>query len=325
MRTPHFASNCFIDSLFAIAFSLPLFFYPPLALAEDEVTHSPSMEEGTSSEIMWEFDPYYTDVGIFLPLSTEPILTITSDDELEIYRSLIKGSAIPRYMWIEASIYPMPILGSYLKEQTPEFYNRWQVGSGGTNFLESATAGFQEPWAASAFFGNIANLVRPGETRTGSNMGYTGYLISAGSKHIKENIFIADNWYELEWKIKGTRNFPNDKLQWSFRVGGKFHDNPYVTNVAYAAIHRSNLNASFPFLNWINNSELDLKIHLSQLTSAIIRSEMIIGKKYPLANRNFTPTLNVGLIWSSPQEYSGLLSTSDKNTITLVFRPSIEF
>jgi hypothetical protein len=324
MRTPNFARDCFINALLTTALGLPLFFNPPLALAE-ETTYSPSMEEGSTSEVLWEFDPYYTDVGMFLPISKDPILTITSDDELEIYRKLIEGSAIPRYMLLEASIYPLPILGTYLKSQNPDFYNRWQVGSGGSNFLESATAGFQEPWAVSAFFGNIANLVRPGETRTGSNMGYTGYLVSAGSKHIKENILIGDNWYELEWKIKGTRNFSNDKMQWSFRVGGKFHDNPYVTNVAYAAIHRNNLNANFPFLNWINNSELDFKMHFSQLTSSIIRTEIIMGKKYPLTDRSFTPTLNIGLIWSSPQEYSGPLSTSDKNTITLVFRPSIEF
>ena len=191
--------------------------------------------------------------------------------------------------------------------------------------MESATAGFQEPWAVSAFFGNIAKLVRPGETRIGNNMGYTGYLISAGSKHIKENVLISDNWLELEWKIKGKRDFPNDKLRWSFRVGGKFHDNPAITNVAYAAIHRNNLNSNFPFLHWVKNTELDLKVHFSQLDGQLVRAEVIAGKKYPLANKNYTPTLNVGFIWTSPKEYSGMLVSNDKNTITLVFRPSIEF
>jgi hypothetical protein len=156
-------------------------------------------------------------------------------------------------------------------------------------------------------------------------MGHTGYLLSAGSKHIKENILISDNWYELEWKIKGQRNFPNDKLQWSFRVGGKFHDNPDITNVAYAAIHRNNLNPNFPFLDWLRNTELDLKVHFSQGDGHLVRAEMIAGKKYPIANKNYTPTLNAGFVWSSPKEYSGILAGENKNTITLVFRPSIEF
>jgi len=56
-----------------------------------------------------------------------------------------------------------------------------------------------------------------------------------------------------------------------------------------------------------------------------VRAEVIAGKKYPLANKDYTPTLNVGFIWTSAKEYSGMLVNSDKNTVTLVFRPSIEF
>lgn len=297
----------------------------PNVYAEEEAAISPGMEEGSAAEIIWEFDPYYTNVGLYAPLTSEPISTITSDSEIEIYAKLIEGSAIPRYMLLEASVYPMPVLGTHLKSQSPDFYNQWKIGNGGLNILESATAGFQEPWAVSAFFGNIAKLVRPGETRIGNNMGHTGYLLSAGSKHIKENVLISDNWYELEWKIKGKRDFPNDKLQWSFRVGGKFHDNPAITNVAYAAIRRNNLNPNFPFLHWVKNTELDLKLHFSQLDGQVIRVEVIAGKKYPLSNKDYTPTLNIGFVWSSPKEYSGLLATHDKNNVTLVFRPSIEF
>lgn len=284
-----------------------------------------SLEEGNTTEFIKELDPYYTNVALYIPLTSEPTPIITSDSEVEIYTKLIEGSAIPRYMLLEASVYPMPALGTYIRRQSPDFYNQWAVGNGGSNFLESATAGFQEPWAVSAFFGNIAKLVRPEETRSGSNMGHIGYLISAGSKHIKDNVLINDNWYELEWKIKGKRDFPNDKLQWSFRVGGKFHDNPAITDVAYAAIKRNNLNANFPFLHWVKNTALELKVHFSQQDAQMVRAEVIAGKKYPLASKNYTPTLNIGFVWSSPKEYSGVLADSDKNTVTLVFRPSIEF
>ena len=285
----------------------------------------PSMEEGRTTEIMWEFDPYYTSVGVYVPLTSAAIPSITSDSEIEIYRKLIEGSAIPRYMLLEASVYPMPVLGTYLKGNTRNFYNSWQIGNTGTNLLESATAGFQEPWAVSAFFGNIAKLVRPGETLSGNNMGHTGYLVSAGSKHIKENVLISDNWYELEWKIKGERNFPNDKLKWSFRVGGKFHGNPDISDVMYAGIRRNNLNPNFPFLNWIKNTEVDMKVHFAQRDGQMVRLEMIFGKKYPLANKNYTPTLNVGFVWSSPNEYSGALADRNNDTVTLIFRPSIAF
>ncbi len=291
----------------------------------EETEAAPGITENSQTELAWEFDPYYTNVGFYTPLTSEPIPTITSDSEFEIYSKLVEGSAIPRFMLLEASVYPMPVLGTHLKGNSPDFYNQWETGKGGNNILEAATAGFQEPWAVSAFFGNIAKLVRPGETRSGNNMGHTGYLVSAGSKHIKENVLIGDNWLELEWKIKGQRNFPNDKLQWSFRVGGKFHDNPDITNVAYAAIHRNNLNPNFPFLDWLKNTEVDFKIHVAQGSGQLVRVEMIAGKKYPLPGKNYTPTLNIGFVWSSPKEYSSLLANHSQDTVTLVFRPSIEF
>ncbi len=319
--------SCITGSISLAAFAFLLCVIMLSAHAEEAMPEAPpaSLEEGRTTEIVWEFDPYYTNVGLHVPLTSAAIPTITSDSEVEIYRTLVEGSAIPRYMLLEASVYPMPLLGTYLKGHTRDFYNSWEIGNSGINFLESATAGFQEPWAVSAFFGNIAKLVRPGETRTGSNMGYTGYLVSAGSKHIKENMLISDNWYELEWKIKGKRDFPQDKLQWSFRAGGKFHDNPDITNVIYAGIRRSNLNANFPFFSWINNAEVDMKVHFAQHDGKMLRFETIFGKKYPLANKNYTPTLSVGFVWSNPKEYSGALLDRNKDTVTLVLRPSIEF
>lgn len=303
---------------------------PPVQNLSDEAAPQPASpaplaEEVSKVEVIREFDPYYTDVGVNIPLTNKPIPTIQSTSEAVIYRELIKGSLIPRYMLVEASIYPMPLLGTYLKASEPNFYGEGRVGRSGINIIESATAGFQEPWAVSAFFGNIAKIVRPGEVRTGSNIGYTGYLISAGSKHIKSNTMIDDHWLELEWKIKGKVDYSDEKLGWSFRVGTKLHNNKNITDVIYVSIFRSNLNAHFPFLSWINNSALDVKLHFSENTSHLVRQEYIVGKKYPKIGRSYTPTLDVGVVWSSPEEYLGILRTSNSDTWTLVFRPSAQF
>jgi len=302
------------------------------SLAEEVAAQNPKptagteiSEENSKIEVVWELDPYYTDVDLNIPLTDRPIPTITSGSEAVIYRELIKGSAIPRYMLLEASIYPMPILGTYLKGHRPGLYKEGQIGKGGINFFESATAGFQEPWAVSAFFGNIANLVRPGETRTGSNLGYTGYLISGGTKHIKNNVLIDDNWYEIEWKIKGKRNFPGEKLNWSFRFGWKYHDNPNIADVTYFSIYRSNLDSHAPFLAWLKNSSLDLKVQFSQHDKHPVREEFIIGKKYPLNEKGLSASLDIGFIWESPDEYKGILRDRDTSSLTLVFRPSLEF
>jgi len=276
-------------------------------------------------EVMWEFDPYYTDFGINIPLTDKPIPAIQSTSESVIYRELIKGSLIPQYMVLEASVYPMPLLGTYLNKNQNSFYKKGRIAQTGVNVIESATEGFQEPWAVSAFFGNIAKIVRPGDRRIGSNVGYTGYLISAGSKHIKSNVLIADHWLELEWKIKGNIDYPDEKLGWSFRVGGKLHDNPNIADVLYVSLFRSNLNMHLPFLSWINNSTVEAKLHFSEVGGHLIRQEYVFGKKYPKLGRTYTPTLDIGVVWSSPEEYSGILRNSDLNALTLVFRPSVEF
>jgi hypothetical protein len=284
-----------------------------------------TLDEGGKLEAMWELDPYYSDVGVNIPLTNSPIPTIRSTDESVIYSHLIQGSLIPRYMVLEASVYPMPLLGTYLKADQPLAYKRGQIGNSSVNFIDSATAGFQEPWAVSAFFGNIAKIVRPGEDRVGSNVGYTGYLISAGTKQIKDNVFIDDHWLEIEWKIKGKVDYPDEKLSWSFRVGGKLHDNINITDEIYINIFRNNLNAHLPIFSWIDNSSLDMKLYFSENNARLLRQEYVVGKKYPKAGWKYTPTLDIGVVWSSPDEYTGILRTTTLDTVTLVFRPSVEF
>lgn len=288
-----------------------------------EETASPA---AARTEFVYEIDPYYSDIGWNIPLSDKPIPIIASGSEAVIYRELIKDSLVPQYMLLEASVYPMPILGTYLKSHMPGSYRKGEIGSSGFNLIESLTAGFQEPWALSAFFGNVAKLQRPNEKRHGNNYGYTGYLVSVGNKHIKNNTPVSDAWCELEWKIKGKLDYPNEKLSWSFRFGGKFHRNHDVQNVNYVSLYRSNTDLRSPDLAWLENTNFEFRLHFLQHGGKLVRSEFIVGKKLPLPDKGITPTLNAGFIWSSPDEYAGALrDTAGKNKLTFVIRPSIEF
>lgn len=307
-----------------------LFAFPCLAQAEEthsKVTHPEEVKSGEAvkSEVVFELDPYYTNVDYNVPLSGKPIPTITSDSEAVIYSDLIKDSLIPRFMVLEASVYPLASATTYIKSHSPHLYRQGEIGHSGINLFESATAGFQEPWAVSAFFGNVAKLQRPQEQRQGNNYGYTGYLLSAGNKHIKDNTLVADDWYEFEWKVKGKLDYPDEKLSWSFRAGGHWNTNKDVNDVAYVSLHRSNLNLRFSFLEWLENANYDLRMHFLQHGGQMVRLELIAGKKVPIKGWSYTPTLDVGLVWTSPNEYSGALRDTQGNRTTLVFRPSLEF
>jgi hypothetical protein len=304
--------------------------YASFAQAEDVNAEKVKTEETppetvTRSELVFEATPYYTDIDFNVPLTNKPIPVISSDNEAVIYSNLIKDSLIPRFMVLEASVYPMPWFSSYLKMHSPHAYRQAEIGNTGINLLESATVGFQEPWAISAFFGNVAKLQRPKEERHGSNYGYTGYLFSAGNKHIKNNTFVSDDWYELEWKIKGKIDYPDEKLSWSFRIGGRFNENKNVNNVTYINLRRSNLDFRYSFLEWLENTNYDLRMHFLQQGGKMVRLELIAGKKIPDQKWGFTPTVDIGLVWASPDEYSGALKDQKVSTTTLVFRPSLEF
>lgn len=282
--------------------------------------------KASGMEVTWDKDPYYSDIDLNIPLTDTPIPTIKSDSEAVIYRDLIEGSFVPRYMLLEGSMYPMPILGTYIHSHSPWLYQQGEISRTGVNLIESATAGFQEPWAMSAFFGNIANLERPGDDQQkNNNLGYTGYLFSAGAQHIKDNVLIQDLWYEVEWKIKGDLVDSGEKLSWSFRVGGKFNANPDITDTIYVGIHRTNLDFNQPFLSWLKNSDVDVQVSFSQDGGRVIREELIFGKKYPFPKQGYSLTLDVGFIWDSIEEYSGVLRTDKRSSTTLVLRPGIEF
>lgn len=296
-----------------------------VALAGETQEQGAPEDSGNKAEIVLEADPYYTAIGYNIPLTAEPIPVISSGSEAVIYRELIKDSLIPRFMVLEASVYPLPSLGTYIKSHSPNLYRKAEIGHSGINLFESATVGFQEPWAVSMFFGNVAKLMRPREKRKGENYGYTGYLFSAGNKHIKDNTLIADNWYEFEWKIKGKLDYENEKLSWSFRGGARFNENHYVNDVAYVSLHRSNLDIRYSFLEWLENASYDLRMHFLQSGGKMVRLELIAGRKLPVQGWNIVPTLDVGLVWRSPHEYSGILKDTNHSTTTLVFRPSFEF
>lgn len=306
---------------------MPLTLRPFLlfALAALAFGSAQAQEEAAQAEFVYEIDPYYTNAGYNIPLTDKPIPTIESASEAVIYRELIKDSVIPRYMTVEVSMYPMPILGTYLKSHHRGLYGSGSMDGGNFNIIESLTAGFQEPWAVSMFFGNVAKLKRPGDQRVGNNYGYTGYLLSTGTKHIRNNIPVSDDWFELEWKIKGQLDYSDKKLSWSFRGGTKIHRNPEVNDVYYVGLTRNNTELHSPGLNWLDNTNFEFRMHFLQLTGKLVRTELIAGKKLPLPDKGFTPTLSAGFIWTSPEEYSGTLRNISDNTLTFVIRPSIEF
>lgn len=277
-------------------------------------------------EVIWDWGAYYTSVGLHIPLTREQLPDGGETDEWEVYQNLFRNSLRPRILLLEASVYPMPVLGVWLRGHTPDLYRNAALGGGtGINLIEAVTAGFQEPWAVSAFIGDQMQFHREGEQKRDQNRGYMGTLVSVGTKHILKNMLIDDDWAELEWKLKGERKFQNERLSWSFRIGAKFNRNPDIANLYYFGVERSNLDFEGPLLSWLSNSKIVLKTEFTQHGLELARQELIIGRKIPVESRKFALTLEFGVIYERDVKYTGALADLAGKSTTLVLRPNIEF
>ncbi|PLY02311.1 MAG: hypothetical protein C0624_08860 [Desulfuromonas sp.] len=291
------------------------------AIAEDA---PPSDTESKPvTEIVWEFDAYYSNVGIFVPLTDAPIPVINDQNEESIYRRLFSASFPPRFFLFEASVMPLPNLGVYLKKNHLQFYDDAEVGD--VNLIESITAGFKEPYALTLFFGNVATFVREGEEHDATNKGYMGYLFSVGHQHIKDNELINDRWLQVEWKLKGDREFDEIIHRWSFRIGTFLHENRDVADLIYLGVRRSNLDFNAPFLSLLKNSQINLRADFSTLDGDFLGGELIVGKKYPFPDSGFALNFDIGGVWEKKEKYGPRYRDSGESEFTLVLRPNIEF
>lgn len=282
-------------------------------------------EPAVGNEVIWDFDAYYTSVGVGIPLTDSPVPDGGKLSEREVYQQLFRDSFHPRVLLLEASIYPMPILGTYLKAEHPSIYDAFQIGNTDLNLMEALTAGFQEPWAVSAFIGSEMNFTREGEKRKGTNKGYMGYLVSYGGKHIKDNVLIDDDWWEFEWKMKGERAFKDENLVWSFYAGAKNHGHQDIADIVRFGARRSNLDFKGEFLSWLQNSSFQWTLELTQSHLEFARLDAVFGKKYPFKDKGFALSLNFGVIYEKDLKYLGALADPTADNITFVFQPNIEF
>ncbi len=280
-------------------------------------------EKKTTVEV--ELDPYYTSIGVYRSLTGKPIPHMGATPEIEIYRELVKNFYKPRTLVLEASINPLPYSGALIREHQPGFYKKMQLTSN-MNVVEAATTGFEEPWALSLFFGNVITFDSINKSFEGKRTGYSGILVSAGNFHIKNNLLIRDNWFEMEGKLKGEQYLADRTLRWSFRGGLKAHENKYIADSFYLGFRRSRTDFGNSKNFWLNNSGFEYVADFSQKKMEPLRHFFLVEKKFPVGKRSVF-NLGTGFVWTSNKKYSGALADKDTghNNFQFILRPNLEF
>lgn len=291
--------------------------------AAPEKKEEPHPPERKTVVFEHELDAYYSNVGLYLSLSEEAIPDVGERDELSVYKDLLFSSYIPRFLVLEAAVFPMPGLGAIIKSNAEDLYKSAEI-TDNLNLVKAATAGFEEPWAVSLFLGNIVSFTRPGEAWRSGNFGYMGYLLSYGGYHIKDNKLIKDDWVELEWKIKGDRKFSTHDLHWSFRVGGKLHNNPDIKDIVYLSVRRGRLDFEETD-SLLKNSGFEYTFDMDSETLKPVRHIFTVDRRWPWKEHRVGFTLAVGFLWESPDRYTGELRNADRENFQVILRPNIIF
>jgi hypothetical protein len=312
--------------LFLIADPLPVFASPTDTGAQKSQSLSKQAETFRRFELVFEPDAYYTDLDLIIGLTKAPIPQFGEMTESEIYRTLLSRAALlPQFLVLEASINPMPYLGTYIREHNEHFYDDSKI-SGSFNWVKAVTAGFEEPYAFSLLAGNVANFHVPGSSDDTKGLGYSGYLFSMGNYHIKDNTLIQDQWREYEWKVKGDRKSLVKKLSWSFRIGAKLHGNPNITDIIYVSFRRNRLDYQSEKRSLFHNSGFEYTYDMDLRTFSAIRHYFYVDKKWPFQNKRMAFSLAVGFVWESAKKYTGVLASGrGKNDFQFILRPNIEF
>ncbi len=275
-------------------------------------------------KVEFEPDAYYTSLGLYLALTKSPIPHVGEKSEKDLYLSLLSRAYAPRFLVIEGSVNPLPYAGASIRDRHENFYDNAQT-TGSFNWVQAVTAGFEEPYAVSLFLGNVVDFSIP-EDKGSKGIGYSGLLYSRGTYHIRNNTLVRDDWWEMEWKVKGDRKTQDRKLSWSFRFGAKLHGNPGITDIYYLSFRRSRLDYRPQGDSIFNNSGFEYTADIERGTFTPIRHYFFVDKKWPFENKKMAFSLATGFVWESSKKYSGALAADHTGSQTqIILRPNIEF
>ena len=276
-------------------------------------------------EISIELDHYYTCVAYTIAVTEQPIPEMNIAREGELYWHMLKNFVFPRYILFEASLYPLPIAGVYIKKEARNFYNDSELIRG-INIVRTVTTGFPEPYAVSVFFGNVANFTK-GDSNEITGRGFSGFAMSYGDRHIVDNIMVADKWFEIELKIKGMDYHQVHNMEWSYSVGIKMHDNNDINHQFSISLYRNHIYYADDMgwlVGFLINTEQQLRIdfNLERLNIKKPTSfSFLVGKNFPIGDGTVTLALKVGALKIFSDGYSGSLKQDIDRKWALMVRP----
>ena len=276
-------------------------------------------------EYDYELDAYYSNISAFIDLDRDNNITdATSFSETQIYTDLILKTFNPNIFLLEASVHPMGIGGLYFRQNHEDMYDKAKIQD--FNLVKSVTVGFEEPYSLSFFVGRMMVFKNKKDDHIGKNRAYIGYLVTIGDYSIKDNLAHYDKWYNLEFKLKGTRDKQDRDLDWSFRVGTRIHQNTNFENSVYIGARRSSIDYKKSAWSFMYNNSFSTMLAVNAKSFKLSEAELMLEKKWPLSwSEKVSFGLGLGYLYNSGEKYSGALKDEGIDNHQLILRPNFKW
>ena len=323
-------------NIFIILVLATLFTFPCQNFCQSIAFHSKPLGFHVGGQLTFDIYKPFTSVYFNFKRLQKPA-ALKKGEEGEIYLRLVRRSILPSYLLFQATGYPLSTLSSYLETDRYNTYNRFNIKSD-FNVLRSIGAGFEEPYAFSLFLGNVLFLAYADSSENRlkqSGSALAGFLISSGKHQIYNNIYLHDNWYQIELMLIGNMNEPKRrKISWNFRIGTKLHYNEFFRDVFTLTIERSHTDWRSTKWTMAKNSIFKYQAHLpipSSKDSTPATSHLITyGKKIPLNlfHRKIFFVLGIGIRWEWVKYYDHNMDQFDpdpKSQLIWLIQPNLEF
>jgi len=276
----------------------------------------------------YELDAYYTNVSAFINLDKDANITdATHLKEHEIYKKMLLNTLHPNIFLIEASINPMGFAGIYTRKNEPDIYKKSELKQfNNMNLIQAVTAGFDDPYCLSFFVGRMMIFKNKKSDHIGKNRAYLGYLVSVGDRLIKDNTLHDCHWIDTEFKLKGTRKLDETFLDWSFRVGAFFYDNPNFVNRLYVGARRSHVDFDRGIFSFLYNSDFNAIVYANSDTLKLNEAKFSIAKEFPVHwPKKMSFSIELGYLYTANEKYRGVLKDEGVNNHQLILHPNLKW
>ncbi|MBN2601763.1 MAG: hypothetical protein JXR87_07215 [Candidatus Marinimicrobia bacterium] len=252
----------------------------------------------------FSLDPYHSYISLFYQIQKNKPVYIFQENESRMYRDLLFRSYKPGYGLFEMTLYPTTALSAWIKSSYKDFYDEFTVFKD-INLIGSISSGYQEPWSASFFIGQLAPFLSMNEAEelVVAATGASGLVLTGGAYQIFNNCLVRSNWHRVEWKLKGESTQADLSYDWDIKAGYRFYNLDEIANTILFGISRKRVNRGKFDWRWSQNSvsEFELQLPVSNNESGISRFKYIYGRVIPF--RKWMVGLGVGVIYENRREY----------------------